>query len=84
MLIIVIVLTSENRIIDISASENNSTVTNNVVNRLIGENRVNISNFLNNECMNVYKINIWHGYLLYNFFLGGRDAEIIDQNYEKE
>jgi len=58
LLIIVIVLTSENRIIDISASENNSTVTNNVVNRLIGENRVNISNFLNNECMNVYKINI--------------------------
>jgi len=35
-------------------SENNSIITNNVVNSLIGENHVNISNFLYNECVNVY------------------------------
>jgi len=45
---------SENRNINISDSENNSIVTNNVVNSSIGENRVNISNFLNNECVNIY------------------------------
>jgi len=47
----------------------------------ISENRVNISNFLNNECVkNIYVT--W--YRLYNFLLGGRDAEIIDLNYKKD
>ena len=44
----------ELRNINISDSENNSIVTNNVVNNSFGENRVNISNFLNNECVNIY------------------------------
>jgi len=44
----------ENRNINISDSENNSIVTNNVVNRSVGENHVNISHFLNNECVNIY------------------------------
>ena len=43
----------ENRNINISDSEYNSIVTKNVVNKSIGENRVNISNFLNNECENM-------------------------------
>jgi len=46
----------------------------------MGENRVNLSNFLNNECSNIYVT----GYRLYNFLLGGRDADIIDINYKKE
>jgi len=40
---------------------------------------LNISNFLNNECVNMYVT--W--YLLYNFLFGGRDAEIIDLDYKK-
>jgi len=44
----------ENRNINISDSENNSIVTNNIVNKSISENRVNINNFLNNECINIY------------------------------
>jgi len=64
---------SEYRNINISNSENNSIVTTNVVNSLINENRVNLSNFLNNECVNIY-----------NFLLGGRNAYIIDLNYKKE
>jgi len=64
----------ENRNINISDSENNNIVTNNVVNSSIGENRVNLSNYLNNECVYIY--GSWYG--LYNFLLGGRDADIID------
>jgi len=45
--------------------KNNSIVTNNVVNRSIGENHVNISNFLNNERINIYVM--W--YQLYKSFL---------------
>ncbi|KAG4088306.1 hypothetical protein H8356DRAFT_1432951 [Neocallimastix lanati (nom. inval.)] len=71
---------SENRNINIGNSENNSIVTNNVVNNSIGENSVNISNFLNNECINKYVT--W--YRLYNFLLDGRDADVIDLNYKKE
>ena len=70
----------ENWNINISDSENNSIITNNVVNRSIGQNHVNISNFLNNECVNIYVT--W--YRLYNFLLGGKDADIIDFNYIKE
>ena len=55
-------------------------VTNNVVNSSIGENRVNFSNFLNNECINIYVT--W--YRLYNFLFDGGDADIIDLNYKKE
>jgi uncharacterized protein (DUF2062 family) len=54
--------------------------TNNVVNRSIGENRYNESNFLNNECANIYET--W--YRLYDFLLGGRDADNIDISYKKE
>jgi len=50
------------------------------VNNSIGENSVNISNFLNNECINKYVT--W--YRLYNFLLDGRDADVIDLNYKKE
>jgi len=46
----------------------------------IGENHVNISNFLNNVCENIYIV--W--YQLCNFFLSRRDADIIDLNYNKE
>jgi len=47
------------------------------VNSSIGENRVNLSNFLYNECVNIYMT--WDR--LYNFLFGGRDADIIDINY---
>jgi len=40
---------SENRNINISDRKNSSIVTNIVVNMSIGDNRVNLSNFLNNE-----------------------------------
>ena len=50
------------------------------MNRSIGENHVNINNFLNNECVNIYVT--W--YRLYSFLLGGRDTNIIDSNYKKE
>jgi len=49
------------------------------VNRSIGYNCVNITNFLNNECINIYVTWYW----LYNFLLGGRDADIINLNYKK-
>ena len=52
------------------------------MNSSIGENRVNLSNFLNNECVNIFMTLIW--YRLYNFLLGGRDTDIIDLNYKKE
>jgi len=71
---------SENLNINISDSENNCIVTNNEENWSIGENLVNISNFLNNECVNIYVT--W--YQLYNFLLDGRGADIIDLNYKKE
>jgi len=71
---------SENKNINISDSENNGIFTYNVVNKLIGENRVNINNFLNNECVNIYVT----GYQLYNFLPGGRDADIIVLNDKKE
>jgi len=71
---------NENRIINISNSENYNIITSNLVNSSIGENRGNLSNFLNNECVNIYVT--W--YRLYNFLLGGRDADIIDLNYKKE
>jgi len=69
----------ENRNIYFNDSENSSIVTNNVVNRSVNENRVNISNFLNNDCISIYVT--W--YQLYNFLLDGRDAEIINLNYKK-
>jgi hypothetical protein len=50
------------------------------VNRSIGENRVNINNFLNNECVNIYLP--W--YQLNNFLLSGRNTNIIDLDYKKE
>jgi len=50
------------------------------VNSSIGENRGNLSNFLNNECVNIYVT--W--YRSYNFLLGGRYTGIIDLNYKKE
>jgi len=50
------------------------------VNSSIGENRGNLSNFLNNECVNIYVT----CYRLYNFLHGGRDTDIIDLNYKKE
>jgi hypothetical protein len=71
---------SENRNTNISDSENYNIVTSNLVNSSIGENRGNLSNLLNNECVNIYVT--W--YRLYNFLLGGRDADIIDFNYKKE
>ena len=43
----------ENWNINISDSENNNIITNNGANRSINENRVNISNFLNNEYVNI-------------------------------
>ena len=45
---------SENRNTNISNSENYNIVTSNVVNSSIGENRGNLSNFLNNKCVNIY------------------------------
>ena len=50
------------------------------MNSSIGENRSNLNNFLNNECVNIYVT--W--YRLNNFLLVGRDADIIDLNYKKE
>jgi hypothetical protein len=70
----------ENRNINIGDSENNSIVANNIMNRSIGENRVDLSNFLSNECVNIYVT--W--YRLYNFLLGVKDKDIIDLNYNKE
>jgi len=70
----------ENTNINFSDSANFSIVTNYVMNRSIGENLVNKSNFLNNECVNIYVT--W--YRLYNFLLSRRDADIIDLNYKKE
>jgi len=46
--------------------------------RSIGENCVNISNFLNNEYVNIYVT--W--YRLFNFLLRGRGADTIDLNYD--
>jgi len=43
------------------------------VNRTISGNGVNLSNFLNNEWVNIYMI--W--YRLYNFPHSGRDDDII-------
>ena len=80
MLIIVVISDSINRSINISNSGNYNIVTSNLVNSSIGENHSNLSNFLNNECVNIYVT--W--YRLYNFLLGGRDADIIDLNYKKE
>jgi len=45
---------SENRIINISDSENYNIVSSNLVNSSISENRGNLSNFLNNEYVNIY------------------------------
>ena len=59
---------SENSSINISDSENYNIVTTNLVNSSIDENRGNLSNFLNNEC--VYICVRW--YRLYNFLLGGK------------
>ena len=58
----------------------NNVISRYLVNSSIGENRGNLSNFLNNEYVNIYVT--W--YRLYNFFLGGWDADIIDFNYKKE
>jgi hypothetical protein len=67
-------------ILIINNSENNSIITNNIVNKSVGENRINISNFLNNKCINIYVT--W--YQVYNFPLGGRGTDIIDLYYKKE
>jgi len=56
----------ENRNINISDSENYNIVTTKLVNSSIGENRGNLSIFLNNECVNIYVT--W--YQLYNFPFG--------------
>jgi len=45
---------NKNRNINIRYNENYSIVTNNVMNTLIFENFTNISNFLINECVNIY------------------------------
>jgi len=71
---------SENRNNSIIDSENYIIVTSNLVNSSIDENRGNLSNFLNNECVKY----ICDMYRLYNFLLGGRDADVIDLNYKKE
>jgi hypothetical protein len=39
----------------ISDSENNSIVINDIVNSSVGENRVNLNNFLNNEYVHIYE-----------------------------
>ncbi|KAG4108544.1 hypothetical protein H8356DRAFT_1365503 [Neocallimastix lanati (nom. inval.)] len=70
-----IISESENINININDSKNNGIVINNVVNRSTDENRLNISNYLNNECINVYMK--W--YRLYNFL-----ADIIYLDYNKE
>jgi len=44
---------SENRNTNISDSENYNIFTSNLVNSSIGENCGNLSNFLNNECVNI-------------------------------
>jgi len=54
----------------------NSIVTNNVVNRSSGENRVNINKFLDNEYVNIYVM--W--YQLYNLLLSGSDVNSTDLN----
>jgi len=46
----------------ISDCENNGIITNNVVNSSIGENRVNLSNYLSNECINIYVM--WYQFIL--------------------
>ena len=56
------------------------SLINNIMNKSTSENTVNISNFLNNECVNIYLM--W--YRLYMHPLGKRDADIIDLNYKKE
>jgi len=61
---------SENRNINISDSENYNIVTSNLVNTSIDKNRGNSINFLNNVYVTWYQ--------LYNFLLGGRDADVID------
>ena len=70
---------SENRNIYINDSENYNIVTKNLVNSSIGINRANLSNFLNNECVNIYVT--W--YQLYNFLLSGRNADIINLKLKK-
>jgi len=57
---------SENRNTNISDSEYYNIVTSILVYSSIGENRGDLSNFLNNECVNRYVT--W--YRLYNFLLG--------------
>ena len=44
---------SDSKNINIIDCENNSVIISNVVNSSIGEYRVNLSNFLNNECVNI-------------------------------
>ena len=51
----------------ISDCENNGIITNNVVNSSIGENRVNLSNFLNNECVNIYVM--WYPLYITSFLV---------------
>ncbi|KAG4102362.1 hypothetical protein H8356DRAFT_1358339 [Neocallimastix lanati (nom. inval.)] len=48
---------SSNKNINIIDSENNSIITNNVVSSSIGENRINLSNFLNNEDADIIDLN---------------------------
>ena len=64
----------------VNNNRNSDSENANVVNSSIGENRGNLSNFLNNIYVNIYVT--W--YRLYNYLLGGRDANIIDSNCKKE
>jgi len=54
ILLIIVVLVIVKIGILILDGENNSIITNNVVNRSIGENHGNISNCLNNKYINIY------------------------------
>jgi len=51
------------------------------VNSSIGENRINISNFLNNQCLNLYVTVVQ---IKIASFLVERDADIINLNYKKK
>jgi len=65
----------ENR--NINIGDSSIITTNNVVNKSIGENGINISNFLNNEYGNIYIYVTWYRLYIISF-LTGRDADIID------
>jgi len=58
---------------------NNTNVTNNLVNSSIDEYRGNLSNFLNNECVNIY-VTWYRGYndiLFKNQIISGNHSKIV-------